>query len=108
GIDINDLGDAGTITFWYKSTASGDGWKILFDATVNSSAKFYMTREGDHGTDGMETGITFGTKLEKAYDANFIEDTTWSHLAVTWAKGVGVTAHVRSATCALEETKSEA
>src|SRR5690606_25660532 len=55
-----------------------------------------------------ETGITFGTKLEKAYDANFIEDTTWSHLAVTWAKGVGVTAHVRSATCALEETKSEA
>ena len=58
GIDINDLGAAGTISFWYKSTASGDGWKVLYDASTSTSAKFYLVREGDGGTDGIEAGIT--------------------------------------------------
>lgn len=98
GIDINDLGGAGTISFWYRSTASGDGWKVLYDASTSSSAKFYLVREGDVGTDGVEAGITYGTTLRKVYDANGIDDTQWSHVTVTWS-ATGMRVYVKNADC---------
>lgn len=98
GIDINDLGAAGTISFWYKSTSSGDGWKLLYDASTSTSAKFYLVREGDLGTDGVEAGITYGTSLKKVYDANGIDDTQWSHVTVTWS-ATGMRVYVKNSDC---------
>ena len=98
GIDINDLGAAGTISFWYRSTASGDGWKVLYDASTSASAKFYLVREGDVGTDGIEAGITYGTSLRKVYDANGIDDVQWSHVTVTWS-ATGMRVYVKNTDC---------
>jgi MSHA biogenesis protein MshQ len=105
GIDINDLGAAGTISFWFRSTASGDGWKILYDASTSTSAKFYLVREGDVGTDGIEAGITLGTSLRKVYDANGIDDTQWSHVTVTWS-ATGMRAYVKNADCSTRYDES--
>ncbi len=105
GIDINSIGLAGSISFWYNSTASGDGWKLLFDASTSSSAKFYLTREGDGGTDGIEAGITFGTSLKKVYDANGVDDTQWSHLTVTW-DATGMKVYVKNADCSARYEES--
>ncbi len=105
GIDINDLGVAGTISFWYKSTSSGDGWKLLYDASTSSSAKFYLVREGDGGTDGIEAGITYGTSLKKVYDANGIDDTQWSHVTVTWT-ATGMRVYVKNADCSSQYDES--
>ncbi len=105
GIDINDLGAAGTISFWYKSTSSGDGWKLLYDASTSSSAKFYLVREGDGGTDGIEAGITYGTSLKKVYDANGIDDTQWSHVTVTWT-ATGMRVYVKNSDCSSQYDES--
>lgn len=105
GIDINDLGAAGTISFWYKSTSSGDGWKLLYDASTSSSAKFYLVREGDGGTDGIEAGITYGTSLKKIYDANGIDDTQWKHVSVTWS-ATGMRVYVLNSSCGTEYDES--
>lgn len=105
GIDINDLGTAGTISFWYRSTSSGDGWKLLYDASTSTSAKFYLTREGDGGTDGIEAGITYGTSLKKVYDANGIDDTQWSHVTVTWS-ATGMRVYVKDASCGSQYDES--
>lgn len=105
GIDINDLGLAGTISFWYLSTASGDGWKLLFDASTSTSAKFYLVREGDGGTDGVEAGITLGTTLRKVYDANGVDDRQWSHMSVTWS-ATGMRVYVKNADCSARYDES--
>ena len=105
GIDINDLGLAGTISFWYKSTSSGDGWKLLYDASTSTSAKFYLVREGDVGTDGIEAGITFGTSLKKVYDANGIDDTQWKHVSVTWS-ATGMRVYVLNSSCGTDYDES--
>lgn len=98
GIDINDIGNAGTISFWYKSTASGDGWKVLYDASTSTSARFYFVREGDGGTDGTTAVITVGTSQKDVYDAGGMDDTQWSHITVTW-DGSTMRAYVKNANC---------
>ena len=98
GIDINSIGNAGTISFWYKSTASSDGWKVLYDASTSTAARFYFVREGDAGTDGTTAVITAGTSQRNVYDANGIDDTQWSHVTVTW-NGATMRAYVLNADC---------
>ena len=105
GIDINDIGNAGTISFWYRSTASGDGWKVLYDASTSSSARFYFVREGDGGTDGTTAVITVGTSQRNVYDANGMDDTQWSHVTVTWS-GSTLRAYVKNADCSTEWDES--
>jgi len=105
GIDINSIGNAGTISFWYKSTSSGDGWKVLYDASTSTSARFYFVREGDGGTDGTTAVITVGTSQRDVYDANGMDDTQWSHVTVTW-NGSTMRAYVKNADCSTEWDES--
>jgi len=94
GIDINSLGNAGTIAFWYSSnTAWNDGNdRMLLDASndlgnnPNQDKHFYVVK-GDGGE------IRFG--LEDDDDDNEMVSTgqnsfpanEWHHIAITWEWG---------------------
>jgi MSHA biogenesis protein MshQ len=85
GIDVDaDIGDRGTIAFWYRSAAAwgGGGERMLFDASVGSKY-FYLVL--------LNSGsLRFG--LEDSDDDDFRFDTptnlfaadTWVHIAATW------------------------
>ncbi len=87
GVDINSVGDAGTITFWYYSNNAwiGGGNRQLFDASGTSGGgrHFQLTL--------LNTGV-LRFSLEDQAGANFNVETPaqgfsasqWAHIAVTW------------------------
>lgn len=89
-IDVNSLGNSGTIMFWYAgNTAWNDGnSRILFDASnelgnggadkhfflvKNGAGQLVFALEDSADTDSTATTVSYG------YAAN-----TWHHIAVTW------------------------
>ena len=50
GIDINSIGTEGSITFWYKRTSTDNLYIMLLDASTSTSARFFLSREGDTAT----------------------------------------------------------
>lgn len=88
GIDVNSLGNAGTIAFWYASNASwNDGnARMLFDASNDlggGDRHFFLVKDGSGilrfslkdsaGTTSTAVSTSYG------YPAN-----EWHHIAVTW------------------------
>ncbi len=88
GVDINNVGNSGTISFWYKSNdpwSAGNGDRTLFDASTSGNSDKYF-----HLTINNDGRLTFG--LEDSADADFRLRTSplsfaadqWVHVAVTW------------------------
>ncbi len=87
GFDLNDVGDKGTISFWYRSNLdwSSSTGRQLIDASNEAPAQdkhFYLALdngvlefgiedEGDNGIFAELTGLSYGAEQ-------------WVHVAVTW------------------------
>lgn len=89
-IDVNSIGNAGTIAFWYNSnTVWNDGNdRTLFDASAdlgngNADRHFYLVKNNNGALrfaieDGADNDST-ATTGNNAFAAG-----TWHHIAVTW------------------------
>lgn len=89
GIDVNgDIGNTGTIDFWYKSNErwnGNNGDRQLFDASTTAAGQkyFYLTLQNN-------SRLSFG--LEDSSDNDFVVEGgnnsfnagVWVHIAVTW------------------------
>ncbi|MHB1014551.1 MAG: DUF6701 domain-containing protein [Desulfurivibrionaceae bacterium] len=94
GFDLNDVGNSGSITFWYNSnTAWNDGNnRMLLDASNNlghndnRDRQFYLVKTGNgsllfslEDSNNNESKATTGNN---GFAAN-----TWHHIAITWNLG---------------------
>ncbi|WP_414829398.1 DUF6701 domain-containing protein [Alteromonas sp. H39] len=93
-LNINEVGERGTVSFWYKSNASwqGGGQRQLFDASKIQSPsspdgrydKFFFMSLNNSGQ------LTFG--MEDNYDYDLLAATDplnyganeWVHIAISW------------------------
>ncbi len=88
GVDINnDVGNAGTINFWYKSNVPWDGNngdRQLMDASLASSGKyFYLSLQNNSRLSfGLEDSVD-GDWRPEGGNNNFPAN-VWVHIAVTW------------------------
>ncbi|WP_395339877.1 DUF6701 domain-containing protein [Ningiella sp. W23] len=84
GIDLNDIGNQGGVSFWYRSTSDwgGDGPKQLLDATRGN--KFFYLSIRDNGS------LSFGAEDENDRDVwartaiPGIKANEWVHIALSW------------------------
>lgn len=88
GVDMNTVGNTGTVSFWYKSNERWNGNRgdrMLLDASTTANGQkyfFFMLRNNSR--------LRFG--LEDSSDGDFLLDSgnnnftagVWVHLAVTW------------------------
>lgn len=93
-IDLNSMGNAGSISFWYNSnTVWNDGnSRMLFDASNelgnggNFDKHFYLVKEG-----GGQLRFAFERSDDQNYQArsggNSFPAGEWHHIAVTWDMG---------------------
>ena len=109
GIDVNSIGNSGTIAFWYKSVTSGTEHRMLFDASPSSAGRFFLYR--DDANSGVD--LNFHAKDNLGFegdvdDLNVMSDATWTHIAVTWkvAFGLGTTRLSLYVNGALADTQS--
>ena len=91
GIDVNAIGNSGTIAFWYKSVTSGTEHRMLFDASPSSAGRFFLYR--DDANAGVD--LNFHAKDNLAGEGNVdklnaMSDATWTHIAVTWKVVLGL------------------
>lgn len=108
GIDINSLGSTGTITFWFKRTSTDNLWKMLLDATTSSSARFYLSREGDTATlNDIGGSMTMGGLARDTLSLNHIYGAQWTYVAMTWAEGSGFNIYTRDLSCNLIASDSK-
>lgn len=85
GIDVNTLGNAGTIAFWYRAVAAGKEHRALFDATTVSGGRFYLYRDDDGSGVDLNFHLTDGGGTDRNVDKlNVLTDGVWAHVAVTW------------------------
>jgi len=87
GIDVDDdIGDRGTIDFWYKSDRDwrGGGDRMLLDASTTTDDKYFYLMLGDDGR------LTFGLEDTSDRDIRFESSRfdfgagEWVHIAITW------------------------
>lgn len=93
GVDVNRMGNAGTVAFWYKSIASGKEHRMLFDATTSTNGSFYLYRDDD-GT-GVDLNFHMsdgGGTVRNVDKLNTIADGVWAHIAITWVAATGSSA----------------
>ncbi|WP_040521920.1 DUF6701 domain-containing protein [Aliiglaciecola lipolytica] len=87
GIDINDLGNSGSISFWYRSNLSwSDSTKRqLFDASNQAPSQdkyFYLSLGGGRLQFGIEDEDDYDVTADYtglSYDAE-----QWVHITITW------------------------
>jgi hypothetical protein len=93
GIDVNSIGNAGTIAFWYNGNAAwNDGnARMLFDASNElgnggADKHFYLVKEGSG-----RLRFAFEDSNDNNYQArsggNSFPAGEWHHIAVTWDMG---------------------
>lgn len=84
GIDVNSLGNAGTISFWYRLAETWNANnRQLFDATTVNNRWFFLTKRNNRQlrfvlTDSANNNIVL------SYTAPNFAANTWVHIAVTW------------------------
>ncbi len=89
-VDINSLGNSGTIAFWYKSYAawnanSAANERTLLDASVGASDQFWLRLKKQGQLRFVLTNAS-GTALQ--IDSPSVYTTaanTWVHIAITWS-----------------------
>ena len=85
GLDVNTIGDRGSISFWYKSVATGNEHRMLFDASPSAAGRFYLYRDDDD--DGVDLNFhasDAGGSLRNVDKLNTLTDQVWGHVTVTW------------------------
>jgi MSHA biogenesis protein MshQ len=86
GVDVNTLGDKGSIAFWYRSNNEWDensSEKVLFDASTSSDAQFLMYI-WPGGYLAFEASEPDGDRTEVYTNQSSIAADTWVHIVVTW------------------------
>lgn len=90
GVDVDSIGSAGTIAFWYSSSASwNDGNnRLLLDASNNlgnsgADKHFYVVKETD-GRIRFVLENSGNNNYEAVSGTNSYGANTWHHIAVTW------------------------
>lgn len=93
GVDVNTLGNSGTVAFWYKSITSGNEHRMLFDGTLVSGGKFYLYRDDEGSGVDLNFHLTDGNDTVRNVDKlNTLSDESWGHVAVTWRFATGSSA----------------
>jgi MSHA biogenesis protein MshQ len=86
GIDVNTLGQTGSVSFWYKATGTGSSaHRALVDATMSTASRFLFWRD-DHGStvDLYFYASDSGGSRKDVHEVNVIVDDVWAHIAYTW------------------------
>lgn len=102
GINVSaELGNAGTVAFWYKAKSAWSGTSIkdaqLLDATVVNNQWFFVVRRSN----GMVRFVirdSTGTDRIAETAAISTAANTWRHIAVTWNFNAMITASNNKAT----------
>ncbi len=88
GLDMNTVGNSGTISFWYKSNEQWNGNRgnrMLLDASTPTSGQkyfFVMLRNNSRLRFALEDSND-GDFILDSGNNNFVAD-EWVHVAVTW------------------------
>jgi len=100
GIDINNIGTEGSITFWYKRTSTDNLYIMLLDASTSTSARFFLSREGDTATlSDIAASMTMGGSTRDQLSLNHIYSSQWTYVAMTWKEGSGYNFLTRDLSC---------
>ncbi len=86
GINIEtDIGDTGTINFWYKSNTNWQGGadRQLLDASTAAGKAFYLTLKNT-GQLFFGTTDSVNTNLDLVGNIQNFTANTWVHIAVSW------------------------
>jgi MSHA biogenesis protein MshQ len=86
GIDVNAIGNEGTIAFWMKLVRANNDQRMLFDATTTAGHDFYFTRD-DEGAGDVDTDFTVtnsGGTIVSMAENDATDDEVWVHVAATW------------------------
>ncbi|HIV73435.1 MAG TPA: hypothetical protein H9903_21050 [Candidatus Aquabacterium excrementipullorum] len=93
GMDVNTIGNKGTISFWYKSVKTGSEHRMLFDASPSAAGRFYLYRDdANSGVDLNFHASDGGGSLRDVDKLNAVTDESWAHIAVTWSFAAGSSA----------------
>ena len=100
GIDINSIGTQGSITFWYKRTSTDNLYIMLLDASTGTSARFFLSREGDTATlSDIAADVTMNGSNRSQLSLNHIYSNQWTYVAMTWKEGSGYNFLTRDLSC---------
>ena len=91
GVDVNSIGNRGTISFWYKSNEDWDGGedRMLIDASTdigsggNRKYFFLVLRDNSQLRFGLED-TNDGDYILNTGDNDTINQDEWVHIAITW------------------------
>lgn len=93
GVDLNNVGNAGTISFWYKSNTDWDNGnnaddRVLLDASGSSTTEFWLMLRKDGS---LRYSLDDSTaQRQRTTSAKYTTVAgTWVHLAVTWDFNTG-------------------
>ena len=91
GMDVNtELGNSGSISFWYRSDSQEYSNRVLFDATTSSGARFMLHRDDNSLIAGnKDVDLTFvatdsGGSHRSTTDTQLFADFYWTHITITW------------------------
>ena len=90
GIDVNNIGNAGTIAFWYQSSESWSGTnRVLLDASNELGAaggadKHFMLIKDNNGSLRFALEDSADTDAEAQSPSYSFAADTWHHVVVTW------------------------
>jgi len=87
GVDINSLGDQGSIAFWYRSQK--DWWdtsssKILFDASQSDNREFTLYQSESQRLYVYISNANGDTGIYSTNSVFNFGSTDWVHIAFTW------------------------
>ncbi|GAB3027376.1 DUF6701 domain-containing protein [Bowmanella dokdonensis] len=90
GVDLNSLGNKGTISFWYRSDQAWNQLnrhKVLFDASTASDAQFILVLDQQGGisfrlSESDGDSQTLGSSSLYSFAAD-----EWVHIAFSWDMG---------------------
>lgn len=84
GLDVNNIGNVGTISFWYKSVSAGSEHRVLYDASIGSG-EFYLYRDDSGSGIDLNYHLTDGGGTDRDVDKlNTLTDGAWGHVVATW------------------------
>jgi MSHA biogenesis protein MshQ len=87
GLDANtNIGNAGTIEFWYRANAAwtGGGDRVLFDASSTANSTLFYAVVRNTGALNFVLQKSTGTVINFSTAAQGIAAGTWTHVALTW------------------------
>jgi len=91
GVDVNSIGNRGTITLWYKSNErwnGNNGARMILDASTNIGSGgnrkyFFLMLQNDSQLRFALEDTSDGDYILDTGNNNFAQD-VWVHIAITW------------------------